>query len=52
MVKKLMGAGLTSNVSLIRQVLKQIEYYLKRNAIAYYSHRKKRIMNFAHVETG
>jgi len=52
MVKKLIGVGLTSNVSLIRQVLKQIEYYLKRNAIAYYSHRKKRNMNFALVETG
>jgi len=51
MVKTLMGASLTKNINQIKRSLQQIKYYLKRNAIAYNSHRKKRSI-FITIEAG
>lgn len=42
MVKKLIGASLTNNAFTITQVIKDIKYYLKRNAKSYYSRLAKR----------
>ena len=41
MAKRLIAAALTNNRSNYRKALNDILYYLKRNMIAYRSHRKK-----------
>jgi hypothetical protein len=43
MGKSMIGASLTKSLDFIKQALKFIEYYLKRNAEAYQSHRNTRL---------
>lgn len=38
---RLIGAVLTRDPARIRQALAEVNYYLRRNAVAYRSHRKK-----------
>lgn len=42
MVKKLVGASLTNNISTILEVINNIKYHIKRNTQAYFSRRGKR----------
>jgi hypothetical protein len=41
MAKRLIAAALTNNPSYYRKAMNDVLYYLKRNMIAYRSHRKK-----------
>lgn len=45
MAKRLIAASLTNNRDIYRKALADILYYLKRNMVAYNSHRKKALQN-------
>jgi SRSO17 transposase len=45
MAKQLVGASLTNSLKVISKALKMVDYHLKRNAIAYRSHRKKKLQD-------
>ena len=47
MAKRLIAASLTENLSIYRQALDEILYYLKRNWTSYRSHRKRAIRSLA-----
>ncbi len=45
MSKKLIGVSLTKNMEFIMEAFKDVVYYLKRYAVAYQSHRRKKLVN-------
>ena len=47
MAKRLIAAALTKDQRVYRKALDDILYYLKRNMIAYHSHRKKTLKKLA-----
>jgi hypothetical protein len=51
MAKRLIAAALTKDHNIYRKALDDILYYLKRNMIAYHSHRKKTLRKLALGET-
>ncbi len=47
MAKRLIAAALAKDQNIYRKALDDILYYLKRNMIAYHSHRKKTLQKLA-----
>ena len=47
MAKHLLWASLTADPDMIRKALNLIDYHLRRNAAAYRSHRKKKLLKLS-----
>jgi hypothetical protein len=41
--KRLVTAALTDNQGIVRKAIQKVDYYMKRNYIAYRSHAKKKL---------
>ena len=41
--KRLITAALTDNQGIVRKTIQKVDYYMKRNYIAYRSHAKKKL---------